>query len=98
MGRAFARADPEEPIALARLACAVGTDQECAPVCAAVLELLDLYEAHKHEPPPDGQPIPPAGRLVVTALAVARTPDVTLPELPGAPAPTRAEAERAEGV
>ena len=80
MGRAFARADPEEPLALARLACAVGTDQECSPVCAAVLELLDLYEAHKHEPPRDGRPFPPAGRFVVTALAVARTPDVPLPE------------------
>jgi predicted TIM-barrel fold metal-dependent hydrolase len=95
MGRAFARADPEEPIALARLACAVGSDQECSPVCAAVLDLLDIYEEHKHEPPTDGRPFPPAGRFVVTALAVARTPDVALPALPDAPAPTRAEAERA---
>jgi predicted TIM-barrel fold metal-dependent hydrolase len=98
MGRAFARTDPEEAIALARLACAVGEDQECSPVCAAVLELLDLYEAHKHEPSTDGRPFPPAGRFVVTALAVARTPDVPLPERPDAPPPTREEAERAEGV
>ena len=94
MGRAFARADPDEPIALARLAAAVGEDARCAPVCAAVLELLDLYEEHKHEPPTDGRPLPPAGRFVVTALAVARTPDVSLPELPDYPPPTRAEAER----
>jgi hypothetical protein len=67
-------------------------------VCAAVLELLDLYEEHKHEPPTDGRPFPPAGRFVVTALAIARTPDVPLPERPQAPAPTRAEAEKAEGV
>jgi hypothetical protein len=67
-------------------------------VCAAVLELLDLYEEHKHEPPTDGRPYPPAGRFVVTALAVARTPDVPLPDRPGAPPPTRDEAERAEGV
>jgi uncharacterized protein len=98
MGRAFARADPEEPIALARLACAVGEDEDCAPVCSAVLELLDLYEEHKHEPPSDGRPFPPAGRFVVTALAVARTPDVPLPERPQAPPPTRDEAEQAEGV
>jgi hypothetical protein len=98
MGRAFARADPEEPIALARLACAVGEDEPCSPVCSAVLELLDIYEAHKHEPPTDGRPFPPAGRLVVTALALARTPDVPLPERPHAPPPTRDEAERAEGV
>jgi predicted TIM-barrel fold metal-dependent hydrolase len=94
MGRAFARTDPDEAIALARLACAVGEDQECAPVCAAVLELLDVYEEHKHEPPTDGRPFPPAGRLVVTALAVARTPDVPLPERPDAPPPTRDEAGR----
>ena len=94
MGRAFARTDPEEPIALARLAAAVGENQECSAVCAAVLELLDLYEDHKHEPPPDGRPFPPAGRFVVTALAVARTPDVPLPELPDAPPPTRDEAGR----
>jgi hypothetical protein len=98
MGRAFARTDPEEPIALARLACAVGEDEDCAPVCSAVLELLDLYEEHKHEPPSDGRPFPPAGRFVVTALAVARTPDVPLPERPQAPPPTRGEAEQAEGV
>ena len=59
-----------------------------------MLELLDLYEEHKHEPPTDGRPLPPAGRFVVTALAVARTPDVSLPELPDYPPPTRAEAER----
>jgi uncharacterized protein len=98
MGRAFARADPEEPIALARLAAAVGEDEDCSPVCSAVLELLDIYEAHKHEPPSDGRPFPPAGRFVVTALAVARTPDVPLPARPQAPPPTRDEAEQAEGV
>ena len=49
-------------------------------------------------PPTDGRPFPPAGRFVVTALAVARTPDVALPELPDAPPPTRAEAERAPGA
>ena len=85
---------PQESIALARLACAVGEDADCAPVCAAVLELLDLYEEHKHEPPADGRPFPPAGRFVVTALAVARTPDVALPELADYPPPTREEAER----
>ncbi|HET8949201.1 MAG TPA: hypothetical protein VFN44_01785 [Solirubrobacteraceae bacterium] len=94
MGRAFARSDPSEPIALARLAAAVGEDADCAPVCAAVLELLDLYEEHKHEPPTAGRPFPPAGRFVVTALAVARTPDVALPDLADYPSPTREEAER----
>ena len=41
-----------------------------------------------------GRPFPPAGRFVVTALAVARTPDVALPELDDYPLPTREEAER----
>ena len=67
-------------------------------MCAAVLELLDLYDEHKHVPPTDGRPFPPAGRFVVTALAVARTPDVALPELPQAPPPTRAEAEQARAA
>jgi len=98
MGRAFARADPEEPIALARLACAVGEDAESAPVFAAVLDLLDHYDEHRHVPPPDGRPFPPAGRFVVAALAVARTPDVPLPRNANAPPPTRAEAERGPGT
>jgi hypothetical protein len=98
MGRAFARADPEEPVALARLACAVGEDAEFAAVFAAVLDLLDHYDEHRHVPAPDGRPIPPAGRFLVAALAVARTPDVPLPGHTGAPAPTRAAAERGPGT
>jgi predicted TIM-barrel fold metal-dependent hydrolase len=94
MSRAFARTDPSESLALARLACAVGEDAEHARVFSGVLELLDRFEEHKGVPPTDGRPIPPAGRFVVTALAIARTPDVALPDAP-APAPTRAEAERA---
>jgi hypothetical protein len=34
-----------------------------------------------------------AVRYLVQALCIARTPDVPLPALPGAPPPTRAEAE-----
>ena len=94
MSRAFARTDPSESLALARLACAVGEDAEHAPVHAAVLDLLDRFEEYRDVPTTDGRPIPPAGRFVVTALAVARTPDVALPHT-GAPAPVRAEAERA---
>jgi predicted TIM-barrel fold metal-dependent hydrolase len=92
MGRAFVRADFSEPLALARLACAVGDDAPQAPICSAVLELLDLFDEHM-APPEDGRPIPSAARLLVFALIVARTADVPLPELPEAPHPTRAEAE-----
>ena len=61
-------------------------------VLAAVLEQLDRYEAEL-APPPPGQRFPVAVRYLVHALCVARTPDVPLPALPGAPPPTRAEAE-----
>ena len=95
MGRAFVRADFAEPLALARLACAVGDDAPQAPMCAAVLELLDLFDEHL-EPPSDGRPIPPAARLLVFALIVARTADVPIPALPDLPHATRAEAESRE--
>ena len=98
MSRAFARTDPVESLALARLACAVGEDSEHAAVHGAVLELLDHFDEHKHVPAADGRPIPPAGRFVVTALAVARTPDVPLPDTGTAPAPTRAEADKGSGT
>ncbi len=92
---AFARlaagTDPVESLVLARLACAVGTDGPHAAVHAAVLEQLDRYE-DEFEPPPPGVRFPPAMRYMVHALCIARTPDVPLPALPGAPPPTRAEA------
>ena len=92
---AFARvvgeADPTEPLGLARLSCAVGGDGPHAPVFAAVLEELDAYE-RELAPPPPGQRFPLALRRIVHALIVARTPDVPLPALPGAPEPTRAAA------
>jgi hypothetical protein len=91
MGRAFVRADFAEPLALARLACAVGDDAPQAEVCAAVLDLLDTFDANMG-PPVDGRPIPPAARLMVFALIVARTPDVPVPAL-DLPHATRAEAE-----
>ncbi len=78
IGRAFVRADYDETLALARLACAVGDDLEISPVCAAVLELLDLFQEHLG-PPRDGRPMPDAARFLIAALFVARTPDVPLP-------------------
>src|SRR5262249_46333554 len=43
VGRMFGGGDPTEPLALARLACAVGDDSPHADVCADVLEQLDLF-------------------------------------------------------
>ena len=93
IGRTFGRGDPEEPVALARLACAVGEDGPHAELFAAVLELLDLYEQHLAPPPPELR-FPEAIRLLLMATTIARTPDVPLPERPQAPPPTRGEAER----
>ena len=90
--RLAAQTDPVESLVLARLACAVGADGPLAAVHAAVLEQLDRYEAAL-APPPPGVRFPVAARYLVHALCVARTPAVALPELPGAPAPTREEAE-----
>jgi predicted TIM-barrel fold metal-dependent hydrolase len=92
IGRAFGGGDPDEPLALARLACAVGDDGPHADVHAAVLEQLDLFRKHL-APPPPGRPFPVAGRFIVAALTIARTPDVPLPARPDAPHPTREEAD-----
>ena len=96
LGGAFNRmaggGDPVEPLGLARLACAVGTDSPQAELFAAILELLDEYEAGVDEGPL-ARPFPPAVRYLVAAIIVARTPDVPLPARPDAPPPTREEAE-----
>jgi predicted TIM-barrel fold metal-dependent hydrolase len=90
IGRLFGGGDPEEPVALARLACAVGDQGPHADVFAAVLELLDRHAA-VDLPADEGRA---AARLLIAAATVARTPDVPLPDRPQAPRPTRAEAER----
>ncbi len=69
-----------------------GADGPHAAVFAAVLEELDAFDRELAPPPPD-QRFPAALRRVVHALIVARTPDVPLPALPAAPAPTREAAE-----
>jgi uncharacterized protein len=92
VARTFGDGHPEEPVALAKLSCAVGADGPHADVFAAVLELLELYEEHL-EPAPPGRRFPLAVRLLVVAATVARTPDVPLPALPHAPPPTQEEAE-----
>jgi predicted TIM-barrel fold metal-dependent hydrolase len=91
-GRLAGATDATEPVALARLSCAVGTDGPLEDVFAAILRSLDRYEAELAPPPPT-QRFPEATRHLVHALVVARTPDVPLPPLPDAPPPTRAEAE-----
>ena len=92
IARSFDHGSPEEPVALARLACAVGEDGPHAELMAAVLGLLDHYEDGLAPPLPSGR-YPEALRLLVAATSIARTPDVPLPDLRDATPPTRAEAE-----
>lgn len=78
MGRAFAGGDPAESLGLARLAAGVGDKHPEADVFAAILWLLDLYEEHI-APPEPGRGFPEAGRFIVAALVLARTPRAALP-------------------
>ena len=95
MGRGMGGGDPAEPVAIARLSCAVGDEDPRREHFASVLALLDLYDEHLG-PPEDGRPYPAAVRLLVTAMVVARTPSAAVPELAAAPPPTRAQAERGD--
>ncbi|HZB76948.1 MAG TPA: amidohydrolase family protein [Solirubrobacteraceae bacterium] len=90
--RFVADADWEEPVVLARLACAVGTDGPHADVFSAVLGELDRLEAEM-APAEPGQRFPFALRHLVHALVIARTPDVPLPDAADVAPPTRAAAD-----
>ena len=78
MGRAFAGGELTESIGLARLAAGAGDDHPLADVFAAILWLLDLFDEHL-APPPPGRAFPVAGRFIVGALVLARTPRAVLP-------------------
>lgn len=78
MGRVMAGGDPTESLGLARLAAGVGDAHPDADVFATILWLLDLFEEHL-APPEPGRAFPEAGRLLVTALILARTPHAALP-------------------
>jgi predicted TIM-barrel fold metal-dependent hydrolase len=89
VARTFDHGDPEEPVALTRLACAVGEDGPHAELMGAVLGLLDQYE-NGLAPAPAGGRYPEALRLLVAATSIARTPDVPLPDIPEPTPPTGA--------
>ncbi|MGV1049934.1 MAG: amidohydrolase family protein [Solirubrobacterales bacterium] len=77
MGRAFAEGEMTEALALARLAC--DQEGEHRAASAEIVHLID--EAERHDgPPPPGRRFPRSLQYVMLALAVARTPDVALPE------------------
>ena len=72
--------EPQEALALARLACDVGEEAPQASVCESVLALLDAHAAYDGSG--DGRParFAPGIHLIVAATALARTPDVPLPD------------------
>jgi predicted TIM-barrel fold metal-dependent hydrolase len=78
MGRVLAGGDPSEPLGLARLSAGVGDDHPHADIFASILWLLDLSGQHL-APPPPGRAFPDAGRFLVAALVLARTPSPVLP-------------------
>ncbi|HVS29175.1 MAG TPA: amidohydrolase family protein [Solirubrobacteraceae bacterium] len=81
LGRMMLAMDGSEPLALARLACAVGDDAPQAHVCASINRLLDLREQLLAQA---GAADPRLGLgLVVIAANIARTPSAPLPELAG---------------
>lgn len=78
MGRAFAGGDPNESLGLARLSAGVGAEHPHADIFATILWLLDLAEEHM-APPRPGRAFPDAGRFLIAALVLARTPRAVLP-------------------
>ena len=83
VGQMFHGIDPQETLALARLACDVGDNAPQAAACEAVLALLDARETY--EGGSDGRPehFAPGIHLIVLAATLARTPDVKLPQRSG---------------
>jgi hypothetical protein len=80
IGQMFAGVDPMETLALARLACDVGDEAPHRDVYTAILSLLAARESY--DPTGDGRPtrFAPGIHLIIVAAALARTPDVPLPE------------------
>ncbi len=66
--------DPTEPLALARLACDVPDEIDDAPVFAAIVRLVDLFDDYTEQNPDDRRRL----TFLILAATVARTPDVPL--------------------
>ena len=82
IGQMFNGVDPLETLALARLACDVGEGVPHGPVYESIVSLLDARASYDGRG--DGRParFAPGVHLVIMAAALARTPDVPLPENP----------------
>jgi uncharacterized protein len=82
IGQMLNGVDPQESLALARLACDVGGDVPHGPVYESIVSLLDARAAYDGRG--DGRPerFAPGVHLIIVAAALARTPDVPLPDNP----------------
>jgi predicted TIM-barrel fold metal-dependent hydrolase len=82
IGQMFNGVDPVETLALVRLACGVDDDAPHAAVHRGIVALLDARASY--DPSGDGRPprFAPGVHFVTAAAALARTPDVPLPEPP----------------
>jgi uncharacterized protein len=80
LGQMFVGADPKETLALAALACHVRDGDPHAPIYTAILALLDARA--NYDPSGDGRPsrFAPGIQFVLVASALARTPDVPVPD------------------
>jgi hypothetical protein len=83
VGRMLGGSPAEETVALSRLSCEVPADAPEAPVCRAVLSLLDAHDALRAEMEPDeARPLAWRPRLLGPLLAgacVAATPRAPVP-------------------
>jgi predicted TIM-barrel fold metal-dependent hydrolase len=80
IGQGFAGVDPQETLALAELACHVRDGDPHAPIYEAILALLEARRSY--DPTGDGRPsrFAPGLHLIIVAAALARTPDVPVPD------------------
>jgi hypothetical protein len=88
IARLIPGADGTEGIELARLACAVGEGSPHAHLCGQVLELLDRFDAFAARAEDETLRFSELG-ILTTALVLARTPGVGLPDLPDEPSTDR---------
>ena len=83
IGQMFAGVEPKETLALAALACDVGADDD-ARAGLRRRSWRCSRRAPSYDPTGDGRPtrFAPGLHLIIVAAALARTPDVPLPDEP----------------
>jgi hypothetical protein len=79
VGQMFNGIEPGETLALAELACEVGDDAPQAPVCRAILALLEERASHDYDEAEHPPRFAPGIHFIVVAAVLARTPDVPPP-------------------